>query len=425
MSLGLKALVFSVLVFSFSCTPSAERTDIPIPAGSARDTTSVKLDRADMEDRILGAIVGSAIGDAMGASTEMWHRRDIQAQYGYITDLTTALREKSAEGTWQHNMVAGATTDDTRWKVLLGDYMAQHRGEMGTTQFATFITAYYQERVDALAQEDTRSSTDVLDARVEQLNWIKEWARVTLAYQQGIDAFLEAQHRFYGGEMSCAGMLYTPMFGLVTHSPEAAYLVGVEHALFDLGYARDISGLVAALTNKALQTSNIDSLLAIHQLIDPYGYQDARLIGRLSIQMLQDAQGMVQRARAMEVVDTTSVKVPAGFPGTPVDWLQQQYLFADLEQRQKAIPFHAGEIWQILVTGLLYGEGDFEKTITFIVNYGRDNDTVAAVAGMILGAAIGYEQLPTDLKTQTLQVSKEVMGLDLEALARKISPMPQ
>lgn len=422
MSLGFRGLALSVMVIAFSCTPSVERTDIPMPGESARDTTSVKLEEAALEDRILGAIVGSAIGDAMGASTEMWYRRDIQAQYGYITDLTTALREKSAEGTWRHNMVAGATTDDTRWKVLLGDYIAQHRGEMGTAQFADFITDYYQQRVEALDRADTRSSTDILDDRVEQLNWIKEWARVTLAYQQGTDAFLEAQHRFYGGEMSCAGMLYTPMLGLVTHSPEAAYRMGVEHALFDLGYARDISGLVAALTNKALQTSDVDSLLAIHQLIDPYAYQDSRLIGRLSVQMLQDAQGMVQAAEDLELVDFTSVKVPQGFPGGPEEWLRQDYLFAELEKRQKAIPFHAGEIWQILVTGLLYGEGDFEKTITFIVNYGRDNDTVAAVAGMILGAAIGYEQLPEGLKTRTLQVSKEVMGLDLEALAQKIIP---
>jgi len=391
-----------------------------MPWESARDTSSVKLDQTELGDRVLGAIVGSAIGDAMGASTEMWYRKDIQAQYGYITELTTALREKSAEGTWRHNMVAGSTTDDTRWKVLMGDYINQHRGELSTDHFAAFITDYYEDRVTALADAQTKKSTDVLDERIEQLNWIKEWARVTMAYQQGTTAFLAAQHRFYGGEMSCAGMLYSPVFGLVAASPEEAYLAGIEHALFDLGYARDITGLVAAITNKALQTSNVDSLLAIHQYIDPYGYQDARLIGRLSVQMLQEAQVMVQQARTLEVSEAAPLVIPEGFPGTAADWLQEQYLFEELEKRQKAIPFHAGEIWQILVTGLLYGAGDFEKTMTFIVNYGRDNDTVAAVAGMILGAALGYDQLPDDWKTQTIEVSKEVMGLDLEMLAKKI-----
>lgn len=420
MSIVFRSLAVSVFGLLISCTPSPERTDIPMPWESARDTTSVKLDQTELGDRVLGAIVGSAIGDALGASTEMWYRSDIQAQYGYITDLTTALREKSAEGTWRHNMVAGSTTDDTRWKVLMGDYIDQYRSELSTDHFAAFITDYYEDRVTALADAQTKKSTDVLDERIEQLNWIKEWARVTMAYQQGTTAFLAAQHRFYGGEMSCAGMLYSPVFGLVAASPEEAYLTGIAHALFDLGYARDITGLVAAITNKALQTSNVDSLLAIHQYIDPYGYQDARLIGRLSVQMLQDAQGMVQQSSALEVSEATSVKTPEGYPGTAADWLQEQYLFEELEKRQKAIPFHAGEIWQILVTGLLYGEGDFEKTMTFIVNYGRDNDTVAAVAGMILGAALGYDQLPDDWKTQTIEVSRAVMGLDLEMLAEKI-----
>ncbi len=31
-------------------------------------------------DRVLGGLVGSAIGDAMGASTEMWYRKDIQLE---------------------------------------------------------------------------------------------------------------------------------------------------------------------------------------------------------------------------------------------------------------------------------------------------------------------------------------------------------
>lgn len=56
----------------------------------------------------------------------------------------------------------------------------------------------------------------------------------------------------------------------------------------------------------------------------------------------------------------------------------------------------------------------------FIVNYGRDNDTVAAVAGMILGAKDGFSNLPADLRTEVLTVNKEVLGIDLEALAREM-----
>lgn len=411
-------ILFLFPVFLFSCNKT-EITNLPMPTESARDTTTVKLDESALKDRILGAIVGSAIGDAMGASTEMWYRKDIQQEYGYINGLTTALREKSAEGTWRHNMVAGATTDDTRWKVLMGAYFNRYKGDLSTDHFAGFITQYYQERVGQLDDDQTLQSTDVLDERIEQMNWIKEWARVTIAYQEGMSAFLQAQHRFYGGEMSCAGMLYSPMFGLVTNSPEAAYLTAVDHALFDIGYARDITGLVAAMTNKALQTSNIDTILKVHQYIDPFAYQDARLIGRLSVGMINDAKYMISQAKELDLTSASEVAIPQNYPGSVEDWMRQRFLYEELEKRQKAIPFHAGEIWQIMITGLLYGEGDFPKTMSFIVNYGRDNDTVAAVAGMILGAAIGYDGLPEGLKTELLKVNQEVVGLDLEALTEQ------
>ena len=100
--------------------------------------------------------------------------------------------------------------------------------------------------------------------------------------------------------------------------------------------------------------------------------------------------------------------------------MQQEFVYALLEEDEKAVPFHAGEIWQILIAGLAFGEGDFEKSIQFIVNYGRDNDTVAAVAGMILGAKDGFNKLPPELRTEVLRVNKEQLGIDLEALASRM-----
>lgn len=112
--------------------------------------------------------------------------------------------------------------------------------------------------------------------------------------------------------------------------------------------------------------------------------------------------------------------MPDHYNGTKTDWAQQEFVYALLEEDEKAVPFHAGEIWQILIAGLAFGEGDFEKSIQFIVNYGRDNDTVAAVAGMILGAKDGFKKLPLELRSEVLQVNKEHLGIDLEALASRM-----
>jgi ADP-ribosylglycohydrolase len=415
-----------VILTSVSCKDQKAEIDIPEPKKSAYAQDSLILNKEELYDKVLGALVGSAIGDAMGASTEMWHRSDIQHKYGYITGLTPAERIQSPEGTWEHNLNAGATTDDTRWKYFMVSYFDTYSPELNPKHFAKFITDYYQSIASKLGDTEILESPDALDARLEKVDWIKEWARVALAYQKGTEEYLEAQNRFYGGEMSCAGMLYTPMFGLLEPNPEMAYLTAYKHSLFDIGYAKDISGLVAAMTQMAMRTTDMDSILNAAVFIDPMRYQDSRLVGRLSYNTANATRKYVNLSREIEITESTvitdslEIKIPEHFKGTKTDWAQQDFVYELLEKDKQAIAFHAGEIWQILIAGLAFGDGDFEKSIQFIVNYGRDNDTVAAVAGMILGAKDGYNNLPSELRTEVLRVNKEQLGIDLEELASRM-----
>lgn len=408
---------------SYSCKEQRPEVYLPEPIKLSYGLDSLPLSKEEYHDKVLGALVGSAIGDAMGASTEMWHRTDIQRQYGYINGLTPATRVQSPEGTWENNLNAGATTDDTRWKLLMAQYFIRHKTHRSAAVFADFITNYYQSVAAELGNKDILIRPDALDAKLEPVDWIKEWARVAIAYQQGTEEYLKAQHRFYGGEMSCAGMLYTPMIGLVNPNPEAAYTAAYNHTIFDLGYARDISALVAGLTNMAMQTSDMDSIINTALFVDPLRYQDSRLVGRIAADIAMTARKSVWHARELEVTDTTDLKdtlgiiKPLGYKGSNTEWAQQDFVYTQLEKDKKAIAFHSGEIWQILIAALEFGQGDFEKTMQFIVNYGRDNDTVAAVAGMILGAKDGFTRLPQSLSEEILRVNKEQLGIDLEALA--------
>lgn len=410
-----------------SCKKSKSKLEIPAPTKVVYGSETLSLSKEQRYDKILGALVGSAIGDAMGASTEMWYRKDIQLKYGYINGLTPAIREQSPEGTWEHNLSAGATTDDTRWKLLMVKYLSLHKKNINPTAFSKFIVDYYEELTKKLGDEEVNKSPDLLDKQIEKIDWIKEWARVAIAYQKGDTAYQEAHNRFYGGEMSCAGQLYSPMFGLIAENPEDAYKMAYNHALFDLGYAKDISALVAAMTQMAMRTQNIDSIINTATFVDPLEYQDSRLVGRISYATADASVKSVLSIKQLVLIDsliekdTIFFKIPKGFKGSQKEWVKQEMLYQLLEKDEKAIAFHAGEIWQILITGLQFGEGDFEKTMQFIVNYGRDNDTVAAVAGMILGARDGYSKLPRELKEEVLKVSKDQMGIDLEEMAKEMA----
>lgn len=409
-----------------SCKESASEVSISSPEKSDYITDTLQLTEEQYYDKVLGALVGSAIGDAMGASTEMWHRNEIQLKYGYISGLTPAIREQSPEGTWDHNLLAGATTDDTRWKYFMVKYFSKYNKDLNAENFSKFITDYYASLTKELANGDFEKDPDLLDVQMEKVDWIKEWARVALANQKGATEYEKAQHRFYGGEMSCAGQLYTPMFGLFSKNPEEAYKIAYEHSIFDLGYAKDISSLVSAMTNTAMRTKNMDSILNTAVFVDPMEFKNSRLVARISQNIAEAARRTVLISNEIKMTDSTQVldsikiKVPKGYPYSQEEWVRQDFVYSFLEKDEKATAFHAGEIWQILVTALQFGNGDFEKTMQFIVNYGRDNDTVAAIAGMILGAKDGYSNLPVELRTEVLNVSKANMGIDLEVLAQEM-----
>jgi ADP-ribosylglycohydrolase len=422
----MKKYLFIMLLILLGCKNEVSTIDIPSPINSNYAGDAMNMDEAVYYDKILGALVGSAIGDAMGASTEMWHRKDIRVSYGYINGLTPAVREQSPEGTWEHNLLAGATTDDTRWKSLMVHYFKANKNDLTQDNFAQFIINYYQNLTKALANDDIQKNPDALDSQMEKIDWIKEWARVAMAYRKDNASYLQAQNRFYGGEMSCAGQLYTPMIGIISKSPLEAYQKAYDLSLFDIGYAKDISALVSAMTHMALRTQDMDSIMNVPKFIDPMGYANSRLVGRIPFAILDGAQKSVRRMDQLILIDSFMDKdsllfrVPKGFTGTKKDWVKQEMLYQLLEKDERAIAFHSAEIWQILVTALEFGKGDFEKTMQFIVNYGRDNDTVAAVAGMILGGKLGFKDLPKDMRETILRVNKENLGIDLEALAKEM-----
>ncbi|NDC52349.1 MAG: ADP-ribosylglycohydrolase family protein [Actinobacteria bacterium] len=65
-----------------------------------------------------------------------------------------------------------------------------------------------------------------------------------------------------------------------------------------------------------------------------------------------------------------------------------EYFYADL----------APEAVALAMAAVLYGDGDYARTLLFAVNLGRDADTIAAMAGAVAGAIAGYESIPSNWK---------------------------
>ena len=405
--LPLFLLVF-VLIACDSRTIESSSSDF-----SDQKITQSGLSEAELYDKILGMLVGAAIGDAMGAPTEMWSRESIQLEYGHVEKLDSMVRETSPEGVWKPNLPAGGTTDDTRWKVLASEYLlTQTSGQVNSKDFAKHIWDTYTSSLEKFKKLESNDS-EPFESLMLEVNWLSEWAKVSQPYVAGdLQAYADSLSKFYGGEMVCAGLLYAPATGsFFPGDPEKAYQEGYKLTLYDVGYARDISALAMAMTAAGMKPDATQEDLLASLRLDPEGYFQSRLVGRTSHRILKDALWINQESKKLDSANQLfEAKSPA-----------LAFAYSQLDQRQQDMPFHAGEIYLQALTAMLYADFDFLNSLVFLVNYGRDNDTTAALVGGILGAYYGFEALPEKERIQVLQVNKERLGIDLESTAAQLT----
>ncbi|MDX2246630.1 MAG: ADP-ribosylglycohydrolase family protein [Bacteroidia bacterium] len=429
-----KYLILLAVTTIVACQPSPQKPaekemdilETPAPDAALPYLT---MSREQLYDKVLGMIVGSAIGDAMGAPTEMWSRNNIQVEYGFVDSLDDMVRDPSPEGTWAMNLPAGGTTDDTRWKVLFSEFLltqspALYAEGADPYEFSRFLVGKYEAEMAALKTTET-FDPEPLEYQLRRMAWLQEWAIVAKPFsEKDMEGYSYAVNHFYGGEMTCAGMLYSPMVGLAfpgaeTKAYEAAYRLGI----FDLGYARDITALTAALVSAAMRPDpTLQSVMAVLRDTDPNGYFKSRLVGRASYRLYRDALYIVDEARKIKLEDVDASKIKLPLKGRdPLYMAQMQRAFELLDAKNQDMPFHAGEIHLINLTALLFGEFDFNRSLEFAINFGRDNDTVGAVTGSILGAYYGKNKLPQDIVNTVLTTNKTRMGIDLEQIASQLT----
>ena len=427
---GLFAIIV-IIVGSFSCQQSGDAPSRKTPMAVVADTSQYQIiipSRDSLYNKILGSLVGSAIGDAMGAPTEMWNRKDRQTSYGYIEKLDPSAIDPSPEGLWDFHLPPGTTTDDTRWKFLVGNYVSEELPSFYQPQgpdpysFSKHVLSAYQDEVRRLKNTPGYNPVDI-EGNIRRMAWLQEWAQVAEPFAaKDLEGYTNALHRFYGGELLCAGMLYAPALALpYPGHPEKAYQASYRLGIFDQGYARDITGLTSALVAAALPyEATPESIMEVFRTVDPNDYFRRRLFGRVAFRTYREAQRINQSAKEIDTCSGGPLTLPI-INGDSVQTCRMEYVFRALDRQNQDAPAHAQEILLVAVTAILFSEYDFQQCMEFITNYGRDNDTSGAVAGAILGAFHGFDQLPEALRQQVLETNKYNLSIDLEELAAKIT----
>ncbi len=321
-------------------------------------------------DRAVGALVGLALGDALGMPTQMLSRQAIVARYGPVLH---GLEPAPDDHPLAAGRPAGAVTDDTEQAVLLGRLLVEGHGTVDPHELARRLVAW-EESVRA------RGSLDLLGPST---------ARAIAALQAGASP----EEAGAQGTTNGAAMRIAPV-GIAT-PPRVAALVDAVVAASRVTHGTGIALAGAAAVAAAVSAG-----------VDGAGLPAATALAR------QAAAVAAHRGRWVAGAD---VSARIGWAVDLVVGLAEQDACARIATlvgtslaTQESVP--------AAFAVLACCPEDPWRACRLAASLGGDCDTIAAMAGAVAGACHGVQAFPADVRDQVEQVN----GLDLAGLATEL-----
>ena len=325
--------------------------------------------------RAYGALAGLALGDALGMPTQEMSPAQIRAVYGRITGLV----DGDASQPYAPGMPAGSVTDDTEQALLIASLLVRGRGSssgrvtLNAVEFAHALLAWEDSMIE-------RGSLDLLGPS-------------TKAALERVRAGEDPLTVGGEGTTNGAAMRVTPIgMAVSTEDPEAfAEAVWsscrVTHATRQ-GFQS--AALVAAAVSMGIDAARSPSLDLRSLLWKALTYVDS-LPDRGAWTPDPDVVDATRRAMQLAVNPASS----------------------SLECLVEQVGTSVASAHAIPMAFALLVRDPSPQALMDAANIGGDTDTIGAIAGAILGAALGVEVLPTD----NLSKIEEVSHLGLSSVA--------
>ena len=334
-----------------------------------------------MYNKVLGCLLGAAVGDAMGAATETRNRKQIAELFGgYVTEFKTPPMDTFARGSR-----AGEITDDFSVAyITLQEAVAAGKLDKPVAREALLKWAAIPKYFDRFAGPTTRASVALLQGNVPPA-----------------DVFVPVNDNEKA--TNGAAMKAAPIALLAHGDVDKAIQLALTEAKLTHNNNIALSGAAAvAAATAAAMAENADLFDVVRASI--YGARRGDEIGR-SIGNLVAGASMETRIRW-----AVSIAMNAPDLDTAIDELAD-YIGSGL-MAVEAVPAAIGLC--------VAAKGKTVDGICAAVNIGNDTDTVATMVGGILGALNGVDSMPQDYLT----VIERENTLGLEDLARKIVEFP-
>lgn len=314
-------------------------------------------------DRARGALVGLAIGDALGMPTQMLSRERIRQLIGTLTGFVPA----PAENEISSGTAAGRVTDDTDQAIIVGSLLVEGRGRIDHQELASRLIAW-QETMKQVG------SADLLGPSTR---------RALEAVRSGVPAGESGRW----GDTNGAAMRVAPVGIAVPPDPLdqlADVVADVGRVTHDTSVANAGAAAVAAAVSAGVDGA--DSELAALT-----GIAAARL-GASRGHYVAGADVAARISWARDLMKDAA--------GDPLDLVYS--VVGTGVATQEAVP-------AAFALARLYSADPWQACLA-AAGLGGDSDTVAAMTGAMLGACHGMSAFP-DTAIDTLLAANPGIGL--------------
>ncbi|MGH2614912.1 MAG: ADP-ribosylglycohydrolase family protein [Thermomicrobiales bacterium] len=343
--------------------------------------------------KVRGCLYGGAIGDAMGAPAEWKLPPEIRERYGEIVDFVEPWEGPSDIGKGN-----GRFTDDTHMIRVLGEIYAAEGTHLDPFIFAERVVPLIADEPRWLAE---RGREMLL---VDRLFYPEKWLLMRLRL-----ANADPRLGGVGNMVNCGAAMYASPVGIVNAcDPVNAYREAIEvFSAHQWSYGLEAAAVMAACVAEAFRPSaTVDSIIGVALDLAKEGTQRAIAAVVTEAGNHDDWRAAICPLRdAMRPFDGSAEHAKLDRGNKTDDWAPS---------RLKAI-----EEVPVALGFLVVAKGDFEQAIFGATNYGRDNDSIAGMAGAIAGTLHGDRVIRPEWLAQVNAANR----VDLDPLARDLTAL--
>ncbi|WP_338777549.1 ADP-ribosylglycohydrolase family protein [Streptomyces sp. DG1A-41] len=321
---------------------------------------------ATLDERITGALVGAAVGDALGGPVEGYSPEQILERHGGrvhgIVGPWHGEAWRTARPLAPYHKGDGHVTDDTLMTHALIRVYARVRDHLDAYAVADHLVPDLMTEPRWIPELETEALP------LHRIFLAEKWLVTRIHYGHA-----DPREAGTGNIVNCGAAMYMPPVGLVNAAnPRAAYAEALDIAgAHQSSYGREAAGVLAA---------------AVAAACTPGATPDSVVSACLSLAK-DGTRTAIERVceKASRHTDFESALGPLREAVAPYDTVGPDYRAPSLGARRPS-RLHAIEELPVALGMLLVARGDYRHAVLGAVNYGRDCDSIATMAGALAGA---------------------------------------